>query len=233
VVEPRGSVETPISKGERPHPSGQRTPAGDPGSGAPAVLQGSRVVRPLLGVRRSEVEVFWRGRGQEWREDSSNKDLSLTRNRVRHELMPMLRGFNPGVDGLLANLATIARDEEAHWEAEVGRILPQVMLPGKPVRGGGRAVSTAVGEAGVAVELERLKAMDAATRRRVVRGMARGIGSRLSFEETAKVLALAGFGGYAGILGRIGSRLELRDGLRAERSARELRLWRQAVGDDK
>ena len=124
---------------------------------------------------------------------------------------------------MLANLATIARDEEAHWEAEVGRILPQVMLPGKPVRGGGRAVSTAVGEAGVAVEIERLKAMDAATRRRVVRGMARGIGSRLSFEETAKVLALAGFGGYAGILGRIGSRLELRDGLRAERSARELR----------
>jgi len=195
--------------------------------------EGSRVVRPVLGVRRGEVEGFLRARGQAWREDSSNKDLSLTRNRVRHELMPMLRGFNPGVDGLLANLATIARDEEAHWEAEVGRILPQVMLPGKPVRGGGRAVSTAVGEAGVAVELERLKAMDAATRRRVVRGMARGIGSRLSFEETAKVLALAGFGGYAGILGRIGSRLELRDGLRAERSARELRLWRQAVGDDK
>jgi len=195
--------------------------------------EGSRVVRPLLGVRRGEVEGFLRERGVGWREDSSNKDLSLTRNRVRHELMPMLRGFNPGVDGLLANLATIARDEEAHWEAEVGRILPQVMLPGKPVRGGGRAVSTAVGEAGVAVELERLKAMDAATRRRVVRGMARGIGSRLSFEETAKVLALAGFGGYAGILGRIGSRLELRDGLRAERSARELRLWRQAVGDDK
>lgn len=187
-----------------------------------------RVVRPLLGVRRSEVEEFLRVRGQVWREDSSNKDLGLTRNRVRHELMPVLRSFNPGVDGLLANLAAIARDEEAHWETEVERILAQVVLPGKPVRGGGRAVSTAVGDAGVAVEIERLKALNAATRRRVVRGMARGIGSRLSFEETAKLLALAGFGGHAGILGRIGSRLELSDGLRAERSARELRLWRQA-----
>ena len=129
---------------------------------------------------------------------------------------------------MLANLAAIARDEEAHWETEVERILAQVVLPGKPVRGGGRAVSTAVGDAGVAVEIERLKALNAATRRRVVRGMARGIGSRLSFEETAKLLALAGFGGHAGISGRIGSRLELSDGLRAERSARELRLWRQA-----
>jgi tRNA(Ile)-lysidine synthase len=186
-----------------------------------------RVVRPLLGVRRVEVEAFLKGRGQDWREDSSNRDLGLTRNRVRHELMPLLRGFNPGVDEALANLAVIARDEEAHWEAEVARILPQVVLPGKPVRGGGRAVSTAVGEAECAVEIERLKAMDAATRRRVVRGMVRGIGSRLSFEETAKILALAGFGGYAGVLGKIGSRLELRAGLRVERSARELRLWRQ------
>ena len=186
-----------------------------------------RVVRPLLSVRRSEVEAFLQARGQGWRTDSSNCDLELTRNRVRHELMPVLRSFNPCVDELLANMAAIARDEEAHWEAELRRLLPQVVLPGKPVRGGGRAVSTAVGEAACALEIERLKTMDAGLRRRVVRAAARSLGSRLSFEETAKLLALAGFGGYVGILGKIGSRLELRAGLRAERSARELRLWRQ------
>ncbi len=186
-----------------------------------------RVVRPLLGVRRAEVEAFLQARGQGWRTDSSNRDLELTRNRVRHELMPALRGFNPCIDELLANMAAIARDEEAHWETELRRLLPQVVLPGKPVRGGGRAVSTAVGEAACALEIERLKTMDAGLRRRVVRAAARSLGSRLSFEETAKLLALAGFGGYAGILGKIGSRLELRAGLRAERSARELRLWKQ------
>ena len=53
----------------------------------------------------------------------------------------------------------------------------------------------------------------------------RSVGCRLSFEETAKVLALAGFGGYEGVTGKVGSRLELREGLRVERSARELRLW--------
>ncbi|AEU38191.1 tRNA(Ile)-lysidine synthase [Granulicella mallensis MP5ACTX8] len=188
---------------------------------------GGRVVRPLLGVRRAEVEAFLQARGQVWRTDSSNRDLELTRNRVRHELMPVLRSFNPCVDELLANMAAIARDEEAHWETELRRLLPQVLLPGKPVRGGGRAVSTAIGEAACSLEIERLKAMDAGLRRRVVRAAARSMGFRLNFEETAKLLALAGFGGYIGIQGKIGSRLELRAGLRGERSARELRLWRQ------
>ena len=196
-----------------------------------------RVVRPMLGVRREEVEAFLRSRGQSWREDSSNRDLRLTRNRVRHELMPTLRSFNPGIDALLANLAGIARDEEAHWAAEVGRVLPGMLLPGKPVRGGGRAVGTAMGEASCALELGRLQSLGAALRRRVVRGAARSLGARLSGDETAKLLALAGFGGGpvgtpGKITGKIGSRLELGGGLRAERSARELRLVR-AFGDRK
>lgn len=173
-----------------------------------------------------EVEAFLGARGQKWREDSSNADVSLTRNRVRHELMPLLRSFNPTADDMLANVATLARDEQAHWETEVARLLPQLLLPGKPVRGGGRAVGTEVGAAAVAMELERLRSLSAAMRRRVVRAAAKGVGCRLSFEETAKVLALAGFGGFEGVTGRVGSRLELRNGVRAERSARELRFWR-------
>jgi tRNA(Ile)-lysidine synthase len=205
--------------------------------GAPASVA-VRLVRPILGVKRVEVEAFLRDRGQSWREDASNQDVSLTRNRVRRELMPTLRGFNPGIDELLARTAAIARDEEAFWRAEVARVLPQVLLPGKPVRGGGRAVSTAADEASCAVEIARLAAMPAALRRRVVRAAVRSLyaegegGSRLSSEETAKVLALAGFGGYAGVEGRIGSRLELHGGLRAERSARELRLWRERQNGD-
>jgi tRNA(Ile)-lysidine synthase len=191
-----------------------------------------RVVRPLLGVRRSEVEAYLRERSQPWRDDSSNLDLSLTRNRVRHQLMPLLRQFNPAVDASLAALAGIARDEEAFWQAEVGRVLPQVLLPGRPVRGGGRAVGTAVGEQACAIEIARLAAMPAALRRRMVRALAASAGLRLNAEETAKVLALgglapAGASGGAGITGRVGSKLELRNGLRVERTARELRFWCQ------
>jgi tRNA(Ile)-lysidine synthase len=191
-----------------------------------------RIVRPLLGVRRMEVEEFLRSRRQGWREDASNRDVLLTRNRVRHELMPLLREFNPGVDAALVRLAEIARCEEDFWQAEVAQLLSQMLLPGKPVRGGGRAVSTAVGEAVCALEIARLAALPVALRRRVVRGAARTLGVRLNAEETAKVLALGGISGSEGgksespvTAGRVGGRLELGGRLRVERSARELRLW--------
>ena len=193
-------------------------------SGIAPVVEGAgpRLVRPMLGVRRAEVEEFLRARGQVWREDATNRDVAMTRNRVRHELMPVLRGFNPGVDGLLAGMADVARDEEAYWQAETERVLRTMLLPGRPVRGGGRAATMAGESAGSAMELARLKALPAALRRRVVRAAVRELGVRLTGEETAKILALAGFGGHGGVTGKIGGRLELRDGLRVERSAREL-----------
>ncbi len=199
------------------------------GLGAQTVSGARRgcIVRPLLGVRRAEVEAFLRDRGQAWCEDSSNRDLRLTRNRVRHELMPLLRSFNPGIEGLLGRTADIARDEESYWGAEISRLLQGMLLPGRPVRGGGRAVGTALGEGSVAMQLDRLRGLAPAVRRRVVRAVAATLGCRPSSEETAKLLALAGLDPCAGAAGgRIGARLELSGGLRAERSARELRLSR-------
>jgi tRNA(Ile)-lysidine synthase len=181
-----------------------------------------RVVRPLLGVSRAEVEAFLRGMKQEWREDSSNQDAAFTRNRVRHELLPLLRRENPQVDVALANVAEIARGEQEHWEAEMERNLAQMLVPGRPVRGGGRANS--MGENCVAIELERLRGMSAAMRRRVVRAMAKTVGSTADFDGTSAVLARCFDGETRGKRGV----LELRDGLRAEVSVRELRLFRKA-----
>lgn len=184
-----------------------------------------KIVRPMLGVRRAQIEDYLQDRGQSWREDATNRDLSLMRNRVRHELMPMLRGFNPGIDGALARLAEIARDEEAFWQGEVTRLLPQVLLPGRPVRGGGRAVSTVTGNSSCALEVERLRSMAPALRRRIMRAAARSIGCRISATETAKLLALAGLGEVdPPVAARPGVRLELSGGLRAERTAREIQL---------
>ncbi len=192
---------------------------------APVASRG-RVLRPMLNVRRAEVERFLRERNQPWRDDSSNRDTSLTRNRVRQELMPMLRSFNPGIDLTLARTAEIARDDEAYWQAETTRLLPGLALPGKPVRGGGRAVSTGIGERSVALEIDRLKAQPPALRRRLVRAAAASLGCRPHAEETARLLALAGLLDLPDLSPRNGTRLELSGGLRAERSLRELRLSR-------
>ena len=78
------------------------------------------IVRPLLGVRRRELEQYLKDLGQSWREDSSNADERFTRNRVRKLVVPLLeREFNPSVAENLAELAEIARGEEDYWENEI------------------------------------------------------------------------------------------------------------------
>ena len=79
----------------------------------------------------------------------------------------------------------------------------------------------------MALEIERLKAQPPALRRRLMRAAAASLGSRLSADETGKLLALAGLIESPGVTARNGARLELAAGLRAERSLRELRLSRQ------
>ncbi len=77
------------------------------------------IVRPLLAIRRCELEQYLRDIGQGWREDSTNSDEALTRNRVRKLVVPLLeREFNPSVAQNLAELAEIARGEEDYWENE-------------------------------------------------------------------------------------------------------------------
>ena len=186
-----------------------------------------RIIRPLLCVRRAEIEVYLRLQDQPWREDSSNTDTHHTRNRIRHELLPTLRTYNPNIEQALANMAELAREEEYRWQAELARLLPQILLPGKPVRGGGRAVATAPGESSLAIEIERLRGFDSALRRRVLRAAARQLGARLSFEETARILTLCGLDSRPTVTTRIGATLQLSQHLRAERSIRELRMFRE------
>jgi tRNA(Ile)-lysidine synthase len=185
------------------------------------------ILRPFLGVRRSEIEAWLRVLRQAWREDATNAETAFTRNRIRHELLPRLKEFNPRVAEQLAHMAELARDEEAWWDAELQRLLPQLLLPGRPVRGGGRAVSTHPDEGSVGMELERLRALPAALRRRVLRAAAEQLGCALNFEQTERLMAMV-----AAEVGTAGAKKqELAEGLRVGRTARELRLSREAASE--
>jgi tRNA(Ile)-lysidine synthase len=174
---------------------------------------------------RAEIVEYLKGRGQPWREDSTNQELTFTRNRVRYTLLPQLREFQPRIAEQLSRMAAVARDEEVWWARELARVMPGMVLPGKPVRGGGRANSTRPGEAGVAMELERLRALHPALQRRVLRGAAAQLGSALSFDQTEALRVLTGLSDRT--TGKRG-RVELGAGLTGERTARELRLVRAA-----
>lgn len=78
---------------------------------------GPDVARPLLEVSRKDVEHYCRDLSIEPRLDPTNDLLIATRNRIRSELMPLLRSFNPKASGALARLAEAAAADSAFIEA--------------------------------------------------------------------------------------------------------------------
>ena len=62
-------------------------------SGIPAI--NDRVIRPLLCFSRQEIETYAKQNGVLWREDSSNASIKYMRNKIRHDLIPVLKDINP------------------------------------------------------------------------------------------------------------------------------------------
>jgi tRNA(Ile)-lysidine synthase len=181
-------------------------------------LEGSDgpILRPLLGTTHAEVEAYLNEIGQTWREDSSNRHLTYTRNRIRHELLPLLEGWNPRLREHLAQMAELARDEEAWWQAELARLAPQILMKGLPMRGGGRASGIGLSDT-LAIDVTRLAALEPAMQRRLLRHAAEQLGAAPDFAATEALRNLA-------LRGRASQKLELAQGLRAERTHRELRM---------
>jgi len=73
-------------------------------------IENGAIIRPMLETSRSEVEAYLKSIGQDWREDSTNADVAYSRNRVRHELLPLLeRNYNPNIREVLSEAAEVAR----------------------------------------------------------------------------------------------------------------------------
>ena len=132
------------------------------------------IIRPLLKTRRKLLETYLGEIGQNWREDSSNRDLRHARNRVRHGIVPRLeRTLNPAVREALAETADIARSEEEYWQKQVARAMPYVWQ--------GERLTLKPAE---------LAALPLALRRRVVRAAAESLGLQLEFRHVEEILDL-------------------------------------------
>jgi len=139
------------------------------------------IIRPLLGVRRKDIEAYLADIRQTWREDNSNRDLRHSRNRVRHGILPRLeRNLNPAVCEVLSETAEIARAEEDYWSSKVEEILPVVWrMPLDPKANGGT------------LNLKVLADLPLALQRRVIRGAAESLGLRLEFRQVEEILETA------------------------------------------
>lgn len=138
------------------------------------------VVRPLIAVERDAVEQFLRERKIPWRQDSSNASLDFARNRIRHDLLPLLqRDWNPAIKEMLAHTADWALEEESYWETEIDRLASQVLIRKPPA---------------ILICTDRLRELPPAAARRLVRRAletVKGDLRTIDFAHVAAVLRLA------------------------------------------
>jgi tRNA(Ile)-lysidine synthase len=91
------------------------------GMAAATTVGGIPLLRPLLEVSRREIESLLREQQIPWREDESNRDPAFLRNRVRHELLPLLeRDYNPNIRATLLRSREVMAAEDA-WLDEIAR----------------------------------------------------------------------------------------------------------------
>jgi tRNA(Ile)-lysidine synthase len=113
-------------------------------------------VRPLLGLSAADTRAYCLAQGLAWREDETNEDRSLARNRLRHEVIPALREVHPAVEQNILATAAQLRDEQEVVERAVGEALARLGAGGFPP----------------AVEAARLASEPAAMRRLILQRLA-------------------------------------------------------------
>lgn len=133
--------------------------------------------RPLLGWTRDDLRRHADEHGLEWREDATNRDLAFTRNRLRHEVLPLLQQVVPGASAALDRLSRHALDAQLALEEAVSDLVDRLAHePGEP--GPDRPGIVRLDRAGVV-------ALGPSLRRHVLRAAARRAGVRIDRRGTA------------------------------------------------
>lgn len=96
-------------------------------SGIPAVRGAIR--RPLLCCSREEVEIYCRDHQLAFVSDETNVDVKYTRNRLRHEVLPLLRQINPSVDTAILRLVDHATADAAYFQHLANEMLLSTEIP--------------------------------------------------------------------------------------------------------
>jgi tRNA(Ile)-lysidine synthase len=145
-----------------------------------------RFIRPLLECRRGELRALLEARHLSFVHDETNEDVSIPRNRVRAELLPLLeRRFNPSIVDVLADEADIAR-EEWRWIDQAAHVAAPRVLREE-------------GANGWKLDVAALNALAPAVARMIVRGALAAAAGPLSvsFRHVEDALRLARHGGAA------------------------------------
>lgn len=91
-------------------------------------LKRGPIVRPLLFASRAELQAYATAKGLSWVEDSSNEKIDYSRNRLRHQLLPLMETAFPGVAKQVAASATHVREQQFWYEEAIHRQLKKMRV---------------------------------------------------------------------------------------------------------
>lgn len=101
--------------------------AGTSGLGCMPYKNNRHVIRPLLDISRGELRRYLDEVGMTWREDSSNLDHSFLRNRIRHELLPLLEEYAPAAVHHIASAAKLLRQDDELLTLHLDELFPRLV----------------------------------------------------------------------------------------------------------
>jgi len=136
-------------------------------------------IRPLLDISRAELREYLAARGIAYREDESNEDVAVVRNRIRHRLIPHLRDqWSDAIVDVLARNAAIARDDADELDRQASELATSIVL---------------VGDEAIELDADLLRALPPALGRRLaLRALASRPGAGpIGYEHVARLLDLS------------------------------------------
>lgn len=153
-------------------------------SGIPPVRNDSipygKIVRPFLGLFRHEIIDYLSAEKLEYVTDTSNEDTKILRNKVRSELIPLIKkSYNPRIVETLNRLSSIIRSEEEWIEDIITPIYGDVILYSE--------------EREIALSIPQLDRIHIAPKRRIIRKAIQSIKGdlrRITFSHIASVIKL-------------------------------------------
>lgn len=127
-------------------------------AGMPAQRDGM-IIRPLYEVRRRELLAFLDATGQAYRQDSSNAKPLYARNRIRHELVPVLNRIAPAAIDAFCRMGDLCREDDRYLDTQARSLSSSLVRPGA--------------DGGYSIDRHRLQAEPPAMQRRLLRELFR------------------------------------------------------------
>lgn len=86
-----------------------------------------KIIRPLLCISREEIEAYLQEKNQNYRTDATNFETIYTRNRIRHEVLPVLKDINPSAVSHVVRTAEALRETQEYLDMQAGALTEQTV----------------------------------------------------------------------------------------------------------